>query len=147
MLFESDKLDIFVEIRSSMTKIMDFCDFPPLWIVAHGFCERTSIWHFLCNFIFFCNSLCLLYTNKYMQWEIVSPTLYFMHCSTRPLPPPNIYQFPKVLFRLNIISYQIFHRKWNWPNIVLKYFLKKIIRTKTGGQRYSFCQIFNFHVP
>ena len=35
---------------------------------------------------------------------------------------------------VHLISYHIFERKWNWPTIVLKYFVsEKIISTKNGG--------------
>ena len=35
---------------------------------------------------------------------------------------------------VHLSSYHIFERKWNWPTIVLKYFVsEKIISTKNGG--------------
>ena len=78
---------------------------------------------------------------KYFNW-------YFMHCSTRPPTKCNVtyygYNYSMWYQMVHLISYHIFERKWNWPTIVLKYFVsEKIISTKNGGGGTHFARSLN----
>ena len=78
---------------------------------------------------------------KYFNW-------YFMHCSTRPPTKCNVtyygYNYSMWYQMVHLISYHIFERKWNWPTIVLKYFVsEKIIWTKNGGGGTHFARSLN----
>ena len=79
---------------------------------------------------------------KYFNWD-------FMHCSTRPPTKCNVtyygYNYSMWYQMVHLISYHIFERKWNWPTIVLKYFVsEKIISTKNGGGGTHFAKSLNF---
>ena len=71
-----------------------------------------------------------------------------MHCSTRPPTKCNVtyygYNYSMWYQMVHLISYHIFERKWNWPTIVLKYFVsEKIISTKNGGGGTHFARSLN----